>query len=184
MSKLLASGLALLERRFAESNAFSLKELSKQAVQQAVIEYDKTLAMVSLIAYSLGKILSKKHIVSSKRWKKERRHILALLESARQLLKENKMQELERQLEQIGKSIFFLDKSLGYFERNVFEKAKIKNASTAYALGLSLTQAAELMGANKKDLLEYIASTKMHDEEGITKGIVQRLKELREELGL
>jgi len=49
-------------------------------------------------------------------------------------------------------------------------------ASSAYAFGLSLGSAADLTGADSKELMQYIGATKIHDEEEIELNISQRIK--------
>jgi hypothetical protein len=71
---------------------------------------------------------------------------------------------------------------MGNYVSNLYEKARIKMASSAYGLGLSLSQAAMLTGADKKQLLNYIGITKMHDEIKETKGIASRIKSLKKAL--
>jgi len=73
-----------------------------------------------------------------------------------------------------------IDSELGNYAQNVYEKAKVKQASLAYSYGLSLAQSADLTGADKKDLQSYIGFTKMSDEESEQKSIYTRVKELGE----
>ncbi len=88
--------------------------------------------------------------------------------------------ELQKAVEDISK----IDSEMSNYAIAVFDKAKTKLASTAYSFGLSLEQAAALTGAGRKELLNYIGATRMHDEAGVSLGISERLKKLKEVLSL
>ena len=63
-------------------------------------------------------------------------------------------------------------------------KARIKQASRAYSMGLSLGEAASLTGANKTQLLRYIGSTKIHDQiRESRKKAIDRYNDLKKLLG-
>ncbi|MEM4327213.1 MAG: hypothetical protein QXZ13_03555, partial [Candidatus Diapherotrites archaeon] len=89
----------------------------------------------------------------------------------------------KKHLKETIEKIEEIDQNLSHYAKAMYEKAKIKQASTAYALGLSLSQAATLTGANKKELQKYIGITRIHDEEPYKESIAERLSVLRNIIG-
>jgi len=168
------------KKAFSSQSAMRLRALSKKSIKEAVIENSREMALVSVISYSLSKLCSKEHFVKSPKWKDIKTSILSYLEKAIKLLKSGKRKEFQKSLRDLIKRIESVDIETGNYVMNLIQKGRVKSASTAYALGQSLSQAASLTGANKKDLQNYIGRTKMHDEEGIALGIEKRMKKLKE----
>ena len=83
-------------------------------------------------------------------------------------------------LKKVIQNITRIDSELGNYAIGIYEKAKVKEASLAYSYGLSIAQAADLTGADKKELQSYIGATTMHDEEPEIKNITIRVRELKE----
>jgi len=102
--------------------------------------------------------------------------IIFSLKKASDHLKNKNFNEFKKELDHISDKVFRVDASMGHYTANLYEKAKIKQASRAYAFGLSLMQAVNLTGANEKELLFYIGGTKIHDKEKSIKGINERKK--------
>ena len=164
-----------------QSNDFSsLKALGNECIQVAVIENDHVMAKLSVIAYSLYKMISKQHIVRNSKWPKAVASMTNALEKSASASRDGREEEFERQLNNVIRDIELVDNELSNFARNIFEKAKIKQASTAYASGLSMQQAASLTGASPKELQFYIGVTRIHDEQPVHKNIRQRIDSLRD----
>ncbi|HIH21575.1 MAG: hypothetical protein J4478_01205 [Candidatus Diapherotrites archaeon] len=171
-----------LRQLFKRNKHFKLKDLSRQLIEEAALSDDRLKALMALIAYSLYKLSSKGHITKNPKWDFAKKEILQHLDKAVQELKSKDFREFESQLRLAVESISRIDSEISNYAHSTFEKARAKLASNAYALGLSLGQAAALTGADKKDLLNYIGFTRMHDEAGVGLGIKERLKNLEEVL--
>jgi len=161
---------------FERNDLVKLRQLSNNLIEEAALKSDKVLAQLSLISYSLQKILSKPHIVEAGKWNKIKLTIISCLQKASMHLKKRNFNEFEKELDNISDKVFEVDSSLGNYVANVYEKARIKQASRAYAFGLSLRQSVSLTDANEKDLLSYIGGTKIHDREKEFKGLKERKK--------
>ena len=131
----------------------------------------------------MGKLASKEHIADNPDWPKIKAHIVKVLKDSIKKLRTRNVKGFNSDIEELTKSVLAIDETFGNYLLNVYDKAKVKMASSAYGFGLSLSQASELTDADKKDVLEYIGRTKMHDEEGVTLSIQQRLKGIRKVLG-
>lgn len=157
----------------------SLRELSNKSLEQAAFEKDKYLVEISLISYSLQKILSKEHFKEDVRWRRFSKNIFKFLNKAIKGIDSKNVNQFEQGLHRIEKEITAADQKLGNYLKNVYEKAKVKQASRAYAFGLSISLAAELTGANLTDLQDYVGATKIADEEKVFMPLKERVKFLR-----
>ncbi|MBI4044238.1 MAG: hypothetical protein HY392_00850 [Candidatus Diapherotrites archaeon] len=169
-----------ISESFNREDSFALKEASNRALGMAVAGFDKTYAKIAIAAYVLSKITSKEHILKNPLWSDVKNTILAALEEAAQILRKNKAREFQEKLGEIEEDTREIDKKFGNYLKNTWDKAKIKIASSAYAQGLSLSQASELAQANKADLQNYIGFTKIHDEGKTSSSMKHRMKMLRE----
>jgi len=179
----LAGFLGSLQNEFGKQDSFALREIGNKAIRKAALENNRQLAQVALVAYCLHKLSSKQHIVRHGKWASVRKSILVNLRKAVKALEKGDEKGFGRALEDAVVKIRAFDKSLGNYVQGLYEKARVKYASEAYALGLGLGQAAALTGADKKNLLNYIGVTKVHDRESVTYGIRERLGKLKEKLG-
>ena len=156
-------------------NQDRLKPVSNDAIELAAVIRDKELVALSLAAYALYKLSSKHHIVSTKEWPKFLRDIAADLDEC--------IKEKKRVAEILDKDIIMaierIDERYGNYVRSVIDNARIKQASRAYAIGLSLATAAELTGARQADVAEYIGGTTIHDDFESKKGVIERFKDIK-----
>jgi hypothetical protein len=163
---------------FEKNDLVKLRQLSNNLIEEAAIKSDEILAQLSLISYSLQKLLSKPHIIEAQKWGQIRKTIIFSLKKASEHLRKKNFNEFKKELNGISEKVFEVDASMGNYVANIYEKAKVKQASRAYALGLSLMQSLSLTKAEEKDLLSYIGATKIHDREKHIKGIKGRKKML------
>ena len=86
--------------------------------------------------------------------------------------------------EDIIRDIAKIDESLGNYVQDVIEKARVKQASRIYAMGLSVDKAVGLTGADKFQLMSYIGGTTIHDRPyTIGKSVVDRYQAAKKVLG-
>ena len=123
-----------------------------------------------MLLYALHKIESKSHFVNSPIWGKLKQVFSKILNQL--FCFETKNRFAFVLFKKIIGSINEADSNLGYYA-SVFMIKQVKQASLAYSYGLSISQAAALVGADKKKLQNYIGYTTMHDEEMEAKGIVK-----------
>ncbi|MBI5553119.1 MAG: hypothetical protein HY917_00065 [Candidatus Diapherotrites archaeon] len=168
---------------FAKSNSGKLGDLAHQSIERAVFSSDPLMAQLSLITYALEKMLSRRHVVTSSKWPAVQQRIGVLFDESIAALHDGNVRKCRAALDKIVGETARLDSSIGLFVVNLMEKAKLKQASTAYALGLSLQAAANLTQANQDDLLNYIGVTRIHDEQQGIKSIRERVRELQALVG-
>jgi hypothetical protein len=169
-------------KAFSSADITVLKKLANEAIKYAALTNDKRVAELSVVCYSLMKISSKHHIVESSGWPAARKRIILQLRSAEDALPGEK-DDFEKELGKIQASVLAVDEKLGHFVMNSIRKSRLKLASSAYALGMSLGAASELTKADKKEVMAYIGGTTIHDEEASELSIAQRIRRFRELLG-
>jgi hypothetical protein len=183
MFKSLSYDLNEVVKLFRQRKLFDLRGLSSRLVKEAAIENNFAKAELGIIAYSLHKLGSKSHFVNDPDWPKVKSIIVTNLESASFAAENHKNDVFLSKIKNVISQIVKIDSEIGNYAQNIYDKAKVKQASSAYSYGLSVSQAAALTGANKKELQEYIGFTKMVDEETEVKTIVTRVRELKKILG-
>lgn len=161
-------------------DSLGLRKLSNKAISIAAVENDAFYASLSVVTYALSKLLSKPHVLRSELWPNFIRGMSKRINQAIVYAKENNIQAFRDVLESLEKDIEKFDKEVGNYLHTLVEKAKVKQASRAYGMGLSPGQAASLTGADRIELLKYIGTTKIHDRiESVAKSVKDRLKAAR-----
>ncbi|MCD6229961.1 MAG: hypothetical protein J7K00_04100 [Candidatus Diapherotrites archaeon] len=154
---------AIMERvksAWVAKNPEALRFISNTLIEEASLHHDKTLAKVSLLCYSLSKIISKIHFKKQKTWGEFNKDITHTLSSAVMALNEGNGDKFTESLHMAELAIHVLDKESGNFATFLMDKARIKQASRLYSLGRSLSDSADLTGAPKDEVMLYIGSTR------------------------
>ncbi|MFA5357525.1 MAG: hypothetical protein WC308_01225 [archaeon] len=180
MIKTISYDLGEVLRLFKEGNTREMRGLSNRLIKEASMENNLAKAELGVMAYALHKIETKDHIINHEKWPKLKNEITLHLEQAMNAIENGNNKQFMQKLKEAIQHIEEVDREMGRFVQSIYEKAKVKQASLAYSYGLSISQSAELTGANKKELQSYIGFTTMHDEETETKTIAERVKELQE----
>ncbi|MBN2127290.1 MAG: hypothetical protein JW703_02760 [Candidatus Diapherotrites archaeon] len=179
----LASKTSVLRSAFNKKDTSRLGKLTYDLIKEAVFSSDKIAAKLSLVSYALKKLLSKRHIIESENWPSVKQEILINLDSAIEAIRFGNIKNFDKSLKKIMDHTLALDKKIGNYVINLMEKSRLKQASTAYALGLSLSQAADLTDADKLELQSYIGVTRIHDEQPGEMKIIERMNKLKNYLG-
>ncbi len=164
---------------FSKNRGHGLKRLSNELIQSAVVDYDETMAELAIVAYSLNKLNSKEHIVNSEKWADAKKAIIESMDEMANAVEADNAKKFSEILKEISHKVTEIDEELGNYVQNVYDKARVKMASNAYSLGLSLSQAAELTKANKKNLQSYIGHTLIHDRIKEKRSIGDRVDKLK-----
>jgi hypothetical protein len=169
ITDLIEKSIVAIEKR----DALSLRKISSDAASEAAIEGHRELMLLSLVAYSIAKILSKVHYMDVKGSFYDK--IIANLKKA---ATGPKTQTIEY-LEAVEDIVIKLDRKEGNYEQNLIDKAKVKKAAKLYGQGFSLKKASELTGAIPTEVLDYVGGSKIHEFHGSGKN-ADRLRATRE----
>jgi len=180
MVKSLAYDLEEVITLFKETRVLELRGLSNRLIREAALENNYGKSELGVIAYALHKIETKPHLVHSPNWGRIKNGVIHGLDTAFFAAKQDNQKLFIENLKKVVMGINQIDAEMGNFAQSIYDKAKVKQASLAYSYGLSISQAGDLTGADKKELQSYIGFTTMHDEELEEKGITQRVAELKE----
>jgi hypothetical protein len=164
---------------FRKGEAMPLREHSNALMKRAVLLNSGPMAQVSIVAYVLHKLLTKEHIVRHERWKQNKASLSDSIQSALLVLEGGNVAEFTRSMASFAGHVKKIDGFFSRFMQGLMEKARVKCASDAYFFGMSLGSAAELAGADKKRLQEFIGATGVHDKERSRMGIAERLNSLK-----
>lgn len=166
---------------FIQANDYeSLHQLENTLLETATLNFNRDVAEVCVLIYGLRKIISKKHISKTDFWINYRLTIIDNLKSAVKLYKEEDPSKYNNIIKSTMVIVKEVDKKHGRFVNFAIDDGRIKLASTAYAFGLSASQASDLFSITKKQFMSYIGVTKMPDEDKPFKSIKERVNMLDE----
>jgi len=171
LSEIIKEFIPLLIKR----NIDGMHALENQTLELTITADSKDYASFCIVMYGLRKMIAKPHIYSNPVWKKAQDIILNQLNDCSFSLKSNKIDEFRKTVTDIENEIRQKDKELGHYITQIIDDARIKLASSAYAYGLSASQASELFSIPKDQLMDFIGATKMPDEDPKYKSINERI---------
>ncbi len=168
--------LVSLRSAFEGGNITELKRLSEEFAGEAFSGDSAENMRLSIVAYACAKFLEKPYVVRDPAWPAFRKGLLSLMDEAVGDRSAGKKQQASACLEKSVSLIVGMGDEIGRFVLGVVEKAKVKAVAEIYARGASLGTAAELSGAQKRELAAYISATKM-PEKYMTKSVAQRMQD-------
>lgn len=161
---------------YLEKNDFeSLHLIENKTLEQAITEFNKDFSEVCVMIYGLRKLISKKHISQTQEWITYKQSIIENLNRSLDVYKEEDSSKFNNYIKNIIETIRQADQKLGRYVSVVIDDGRIKLASTAYAYGLSASQASDLLSITKEQLMSYVGITKMPDEDKQFKSIGERV---------
>ncbi len=158
-----------------KKNIDEIHVLESQTLEIAVTKDDRDYSSLCIIMYGLRKMMSKTHINTNEVWKKAENNILNELKNCIFDLNSSKIDDFRQTIKYIEDEIRKTDKELGHYINQIIDDAKIKLASSAYAYGLSASQASDLFSISKDQLMNFVGVTKMPDEDIKFKSIKERV---------
>ncbi len=154
-----------LIKYFEDSDINLLHRLDEALLEKGILENDKDIINISVVAYCLRKLLSKKHIVTNIKWPEIKQKILVSLDKIKKYISVDDQDSIKEQIKIIETTIEHTDNLFGYFVQNLVSTSRAKIASSVYGYGLSLNKAVNLLSANKEQVMKIIGETKMADED-------------------
>ena len=158
----------------------AMRNIHDRCTEETALRFQQPTYNFALITYVLAKILSKPRYFKQGRGKGVLSSVDQLLRTCEGLAKGAQYDELVAAQGKMLTTIEKLDDEDRRFVKGILQKARLKLASTLYAQGISLGNASEITGADKRELLLYAGQTMMFDRLHEKKGMEQRMKELRD----
>lgn len=150
--------LSILEQSriiLQRKDSFLLRELSNHTIHNASIFQDEDSISIAVIIYSLSKLIE--------RGKLDTRKALSLINSAHKYLKSDDFINYKDTIKYLFKFISNIDSKLKLYIEEVIKQAQIKKGSKLYDHGISIGQAADLLGISQWELMNYVGKTSIVD---------------------
>ena len=157
-----------------------MRKINDRCIEEAALKFGKHVYLYALISYVLSKIMSKPRYFRNSRARQSVSSLAGLLSSCEGYAQAADYVSLLSCQNKVLSSIEKMDMLDRRFVTGILQKGKLKIASTLYAQGISLGNAAEMTGADKRELLLYAGQTMMFDRLKEKNGISERMKSLRE----
>jgi len=129
-----------------------LKVLSEHSIEDVALHKDLDLVSVSVLLYSLYKILPSME-------EKKYQSFLTLLKSAKENLTKKNLARYNRDIKSSFDLVRTSNESIKEHLQDVMHAARIKKSASLLQHGLSIGQAAGLMGLSNWDLQQYVGRT-------------------------
>ena len=152
--------IELMEQHLQREHILSLKKLSNDIIEYAVVKNDLKTIYLAVISYVLYKILAQTHIVKAKSWKTHKQTILNFLDKIEYQDKNN----LNNAYSQFKILFRGIDSELANYIENISYKGKTKVGVRLYEMGFSYNKIIELLHVNIVDLQNYASSSRPHKE--------------------
>ncbi len=149
------SVLKAAESCIREGDVSKLGELSDHTIHNSSIFQDEDSIAIAVVIYSIKKIYDRGASVEE---------IRKLLAHAVKHLEREQMQLYKEIIRKITRLISGTDSKFRVYIQDVIDKAEIKKGSKLYYHGISLAQAANLLGVSQWELMNYVGKTQMFDQ--------------------
>jgi len=154
-------------------NFSDLKEISNHINHNSSIFQDKDSISIAVLIHSLSKVMPNcEYVVKDK--------VREKLEACIEFLTNNKISAYRNTVKAIFEDVKILNEKLKKYFEEVIEYSEIKKASKLYYNGLSIGRAAEILGINRWELMDYVGKTKINEEAIAGISVDDRLNYLRD----
>lgn len=168
--------LSATKKALAEEDASSLRELSNQTIHCAAYIQDSGSITLAVIIYTLSKLIERSDQRRLKKWPEFSKRFNSWISLNIQALQEKKMEQYERYLEEMRKTLAATSINLKPYIQEVLRKASINKASRIYHHGISLGKTAQLLGITQWELSEYAGQKEGDDQSSNTLDVKKRAK--------
>lgn len=165
--KILIRTLDILKEK-EEKDIVELKELSNHTIHNASIFQDRDSVSIAILIYSLSKIIERKGYIEKR--------IDIMIKRAKNYLERDNFDQYNKIIKELFKAISNIDMQLKLYIQEVIDQAQIKKGTRLYEHGISMAQAANILGISQWELMGYIGKTKIIDVAQKRTDIKERLK--------
>ncbi|MBT3814616.1 hypothetical protein HOE37_05105 [Candidatus Woesearchaeota archaeon] len=146
-----------------------LKDLSDHSIEDVALYKNLDLISVTVLIYSIYKVV--------RQMKEENyKDLIAELEFARNHLQQGNFARYNKSVKSLFKIVRSANASVKTHLQDVMDAARIKKGAVLLQKGLSLGQAAGLMGLSNWDLQQYAGRTKVMDSHYVSVSAKKRLE--------
>jgi|TARA_Y100000310_G_scaffold344486_1_gene457511 hypothetical protein len=159
-----------------------LRSQSNRTVHNSSIYQDKYSISISVIIYTILKILEKNTHKRTKELQKSEKLIINELKNAEKAIRKEEDYNFSKALKKIIFILKKLDKDTGLFMHKALKTSKVKKAYGLYRHGVSSGKSAELLGITKWDLQPYLGATRESEQSFNISGTVEERIKITKEL--
>lgn len=152
----------------------NLQAVSDHVLHATAIYQEEDLVDVAVAIYALDKILETEKYLAHPKRKQFIKTTLHLLQKAAGLLEQEHYADFCAVIKEILSNIEGFSKSIRFYIEDILHFARIKKGTKLYEHGLSLGQAAELVGVTKWELMPAIGETAIHEQLSASKEINEK----------
>ena len=167
MVKLLIEAINIIKK----NDSLKLGDLSNHIIHTASIFQNREIVMLAVIIHALSKILERMMYLDE--------DVAKMLNESKEFLEKDDVQSYNRKMKKLLDHISKQDKRLGRYMQKVINEARIKKGANIYEHGVSLGQAADILGLTHWELMHYVGKTKIHDKEKEKMQLKERLAHAR-----
>lgn len=143
-------------RMIERGDITGLKEVSNHTIHNASIFQDEDSVIIAVIIYTLAKIFDREQ--------KSEIIVVPIINNAKKNLFENNIESYKENLRKLYEIIKNRDSKNKLYIQEVMEQAGVKKSSKIYEHGVSMGQAASILGVSQWELMEYIGKTNIADQ--------------------
>lgn len=180
-SKFIFQKTKAIKQAFKNRSVNSLKKIQYECIEHLAIEFNENVFNLAIICYMISKMVSKPRYWQTKGITGYQKKIELSLENI--LLHYEKEEKISKIFQEIMQTINLLDIYDKKHIFNLLEGAKLKIGSSLYTKGMSLGIAADLSGADRIEIMQYIGKTTIHERIQEPIDIKKRLEGVRKIFG-
>ena len=154
-----SQAISILERK-EKNDVDQLRVLSDHGIEDVAVHKNLDLISITVLIYSLYKIVNSIP-------EKDNQAIIRELQNAKNSLEKNQLGKYNSSIKKLFQLVRKGDAKVKVHLQDVMEAAKIKKSAALFEKGLSIGQAAGLMGLSNWDLQAYAGKTtalEQHEE--------------------
>ncbi|MBT4135476.1 hypothetical protein HOD75_03680 [archaeon] len=154
-----------------------IRHLSNKLIHHASINQDPDIVALTVIIYTLSKLVERKDYQERKNWNKFYNNFTSNIDDMIKTLESENIEEFRKEINENRTLINTLTGDLKKYISEVFRRAKINKASRLYEHGISMEKTAKILGVSIWELSEYVGTTRIADVNlAVTMPIKQRIK--------
>src|SRR3989338_5485970 len=157
------SVLQQTKQSLKEENPLKLLELSNQKIHSATCVQDIESINLTIIIYTLGKLLERKKALKIKNWNQFVEKIISLIDLAILALEKNNQKMYKNYIIKTKTILESISPALKQYTKEVIRNACINKGFNIYKHGISLGRTAQLLGITEWELAEYAGQTRIAD---------------------
>jgi hypothetical protein len=149
---------------FKQEDIKKLRSLSDHIIEDASIIQDDYSISLAIVIYTLSKILEKERYSSYPGWNNFYNNCTNKLKKLFLYLEDSNFNKYSYTLKELLSQIKGLDKKAPEYIEELVNSSRIKKSSNLYGYGLSLGRAANLLGISQWELMNYVGSSSISNE--------------------